>query len=205
LVVDPNGRPQFNTDENVSDGRSIQPDYTMAFLSTLTYKNFSLSFNFQTQNGGYFFSQTYAELTTPGKSLITAYNYRSPWIVPGSVLENADGTFSPNTSVFVTDPNQYWNNQGLEEFLLSASYIKLREMTLSYNLPMSILKSTPFRSIVVSAVGSNLFLWTPKENVYADPEQSLGFGIGQGSSVPGYEYAVIPSFRSYGFSLRATL
>ena len=51
----------------------------------------------------------------------------------------------------------------------------------------------------------NLLIFTPEENVYADPEQSLGFGIGQGSSVPGFEYAVIPSFRSYGLSLRLTL
>jgi hypothetical protein len=155
--------------------------------------------------GGHFYSQTRGELETPGKAHSTTYNYRSPWIVPGSVLDNGDGTFSPNTSVFVEDPNQYWNNRALFDHLLSASYIKLRNVSLSYAIPTRIMSNTPIRSLVISAIGNNLFLWTPEENVYADPEQSLGFGIGNNSSVPGFEYAVIPSFRSYGFSLRVTL
>lgn len=205
LIVDNDGRPQFDNSGNITDGRSIQPDFNMAFINNLSYKNFSLSFNFQGQMGGYFFSETYHSLETPGKAQSTTYNNRHPWIVPGSVLDNGDDTYSPNTSVFVLSSNQYWNNRGLSDYLLSASYLKLRNVSLSYEIPTRLISNTPIRSLVVSAIGSNLFLWTPKENVYADPEQSLGFGIGNTSSVPGFEYAAIPSFRSYGFSLRATL
>lgn len=206
LIVDPaTGRPQFNNDGNVSDGRSIQPDFTAGISNTLTYKGVRLSFNFQGQSGGHFYSATYAQFETPGKSWSTTYNNRQPWIVPGSVLDNGDGTYSPNTSAFVIDANQYWNNRAIEDYLLDASYIKLREVSLSYDLPSRWFDNMPIRSLNVAAIGQNLFLWTPSENVYADPEQSLGFGIGQTSSVPGFEYAVIPSTRSYGFSLRATL
>ena len=205
LVVDGDGRPQSDNSGNISDGRSIQPDFMGAFINTLSYKNLSLSFNFAGQVGGTFYSATRDELEKPGKTLSTAYNYRSPWIVPGSVLDNGDGTYSPNTSVFVVDPNQYWNNRTLTDHLLSSTYLKLRNVSLSYTIPTRIMSNTPIRSLVISAIGNNLFLWTPEENVYADPEQSLGFGIGNNSSVPGFEYAVIPSFRSYGFSLRVTL
>ena len=145
------------------------------------------------------------ELEKPGKTLSTAYNYRAPWIVPGSVLDNGDGTYSPNTSVFVIDPNQYWNNRSLTGGLMDATFLKLRSVALSYELPTRLISNTPIRSLVISAIGNNLLIFTPEENVYADPEQSLGFGIGQSSSVPGFEYAVTPSFRSYGLSLRLTL
>ena len=119
--------------------------------------------------------------------------------------DNGDGTYSPNTSVFVVDPNQYWNNRTLSGALMDASFLKLRSVSLSYEIPTRLISNTPIRSLVISAVGNNLLIFTPEENVYADPEQSLGFGIGQSSSVPGFEYAVTPSFRSYGLSLRLTL
>lgn len=206
LVVDSGtGRPQPDTGGDITDGRSIQPDFMGAFISTFTYKNISLSFNLAGQSGGYFYSATFGQLELPGKSWSTTYNYRHPWIVPGSVLDNGDGTFAPNTSVFVIDPNQYWNNRTLSDNILDASFLKLRSVTLSYEIPRNLLQNVPITSLVVSAIGNNLFLVTAKENKYADPEQALGFGIGQTSSVPGFEYASIPSFRSYGFSLRATL
>ena len=206
LVIDPsNGLPQLDNSGDITDGRTIQPDFMFAFINSFSYGRFKLSFNFQGQVGGYFYSQTYSELEAPGKTWSTTYNNRHPWIVPGSVISNGDGTYSPNTSIFVTNPNQYWNNRNYGDFLLSATYVKLRELSLSYDLPQAFLASTPITALTVSLVGSNLFLWTPEENVYSDPEQSLGFGVGQASSVPGFEYTPIPPLRSYGFSLRVTL
>ena len=205
LVVNPTtGNPQLDNTGNKSDGRTINPDFNAAILNKISYKNISLSFNFQGSKGGYFYSQTLEEITNPGKSLKTAFNGRNPWIVPGSVLANGDDTFSPNTSVFVTDPNQYWNNGTLERSILSASYIKLREVAISYDLPTQWFDSVPVSSISVSVIGRNLFLWTPSENKYADPEQALGRGQGA-LGFPGFELATIPSTRSIGFSLRATL
>ncbi len=198
------GIPQLDNTGNKRDGRSINPDFTAAFLSTLTYKNFRFSFNFQGSKGGYFYSQTLEEITNPGKSLKTTFNERNPWIVPGSVLANTDGTFSPNTSVFVVDPNQFWNNGTLERSLLPASFLKLREVSLTYDLPARWIESMPLSSLSVSAIGRDLFLWTDSENKYADPEQALGRGQGA-LGFPGFELATIPGTRSYGFSIRATL
>lgn len=205
IIVNPqNGNPQLDNSGNKRDGRSINPDFTGAFLSTLSYKNLSFSFTFQGSKGGYFYSQTLEEITNPGKSLKTAFNNRNPWIVPGSVLANADGTFTPNTSVFVVDPNQYWNNGTLERSILPASYLKLREVALTFDLPGSWFDNIPVRSVSFSAIGRDLFLWTAEENKYADPEQALGRGQGA-LGFPGFELATIPGTRSYGFSLRATL
>ena len=198
------GIPQLDNTGNKRDGRTINPDFTGAFLSQLSYKNLSLSFNFQGSKGGYFYSQTLEEITNPGKSLKTTFNERNPWIVPGSVLANEDGTFTPNTSVFVVDPNQYWNNGTLERSLLSASYLKLREVALTYDLPNKWFGNIPVSSVSISAIGRDLFMWTAEENKYADPEQALGRGQGA-LGFPGFELATIPGTRSYGFSLRATL
>jgi len=204
LIVDPStGRPIFNTEGTITDGRSIQPDFNAAFINTINYKNISLSFNIQGQYGGYFYSETRSQLEGPGKTHSSTYNMRQPWIVPGSVLETPDG-FTPNTSIFVTDPNQYWNNRTLEDHILTATYIKLREVSLSYNFPQRFFERAFVSGASVSIIGANLFIWTPKENRYSDPEQAQGFGVGS-DGFPGFELAPIPSTRSYGFAFRVTL
>lgn len=206
LVVNPvNGLLQPATSDS-TDTRNIQPDFNLGFINTFRYKNLSLSVNIQYQEGGTFHSGVFQELETPGKTRSTLYNNRQPWIVPGSVLDNGDGTYTTNTSVFIADPNQYWNNLGQQAYLLDATYIKLREVNLTYRLPSKWLEATPFSSASFSVIGRNLFLWTPEENQYSDPEQaqSQGLGTSQGG-FQGFDLGQIPSTRSYGFSLRFTL
>lgn len=201
IVVNPaNGRPQQDPSALKSDGRSTQPDWTGGITNTVSYKGFVLSFLFETSQGGTYYNGTKQWIEIAGKSRESAYNFRQPWIVPGSVLANGDGTFRPNTSVFVSDPNQYWNNRIAEMNLFDASWVKLREASISYELPTKWLSKLPFGSVTVSAIGRNLLLITPKENVYSDPELS-SFGV---DNAQGFDFRQIPSVRSFGGSIRAT-
>jgi hypothetical protein len=84
------------------------------------------------------------------------------------------------------------------EHLIDASFIKLREVSLSYRLPTTLFKTSFIKGITVGFSGRNLFLWTPDENTYSDPETS-SFGTG---NVQGYEYGTIPSLRNYGANIR---
>ena len=145
----------------------------------------------------------------------TAFNDRNDWIIPGSVTQTGTETdgltpiYSPNTVHLDMAHNgttrNYWANiQGgarNEEVLLPAGFIKLREVSIAYDLPNQLLESTPFGSAKISLIGKNLWLHTAKRNHFVDPEASA---FGSGSNVQGYEFLGIPTQASYGFNMRLT-
>ena len=128
------------------------------------------------------------------------YNNREAFVVPGSVILRPDGKYEPNTTP-VQNAENYWTSfsspRAMEQ-LIDASFIKLREISLSYRLPNTLFKTSFIKGITVGFSGRNLFLWTPDENTYSDPETS-SFGTG---NVQGYEYGTIPSLRNYGANIR---
>jgi hypothetical protein len=116
------------------------------------------------------------------------------------ISQEGDTSYVNNATV--VDNESFWSGFSLfgdtNLGLVDASFIKLREVSLGYALPKSILDKTPFGSVYVSAVGRNLWLSTP--NPYIDPEVSM-FGANDNQ---GYEYATIPSTKSWGFNLKFT-
>ena len=126
---------------------------------------------------------------------------REEGIISEGVVENADGSYRPN-DVRLSGRDYYWwrYNRGNEEVgMFDASFLKLREVKISYSLPQSMLQGTPIRTVTISAVGRNLALWT--ENPHFDPE-TLSFN--GGTIVPGVEDMATPSSRSIGFNLNVT-
>jgi hypothetical protein len=82
-----------------------------------------------------------------------------------------------------------------EDFVEDASWVRLRELTLSYQLPKFIIGYTPFGDINVAFTGRNLWLSTKYKGV--DPETSL---VGA-TSTQGIDYFNMPGVRSYIFSI----
>jgi hypothetical protein len=81
-------------------------------------------------------------------------------------------------------------------FVYDATYVKLREIALSYTFPASLLKKTFITGITLSAVASNV--WIIFKNLpYADPESGLGSG-----NLQGYSTSSLPSTRDFGFNLK---
>lgn len=116
------------------------------------------------------------------------------------VNDNGSITYAPND---VRVPaNAYHNNryrrQNETEGLYDATFIKLREARLSYQIPASVLNSKTINKLTLSLIGNNLMLWAKDFN-HGDPEL-LSFGGGQ--FVPGVEDATVPSSRSVGFSVK---
>ncbi len=180
---------------------NIQPNYLAGLSNTFTYKGLSLNVLFDAKQGGKFWSNTINTGLFTGNLQETTANDRQPFLVPGSVVRNSDGTFSPNTKL--ADPYAYWttiNNIG-ENALYDASYVKLREASLSYSLPSTLVSKLKLTGIQVSLTGRNLFLWTPASQPHLDPEVSA-FGSG---NTQGYEFYSYPSTRSMGASIRLTL
>ena len=83
--------------------------------------------------------------------------------------------------------------------LYSATYVKLREVSITYRFPKSIVNKMKLQNMSLSLLGQNLFIWT-KHNVFIDPETAF---VSRGSrNEPGYEfYSVVPRTRSLGMKL----
>ena len=100
------------------------------------------------------------------------------------------------------EARNYWSSVGGETtgitsmWIYDGSYGKLRQLTLGYSLPSSLLAKTPFKSINVSFVARNLaILWKNTPNV--DPESAYSSAAG----AQGLEYFALPTTRSWGFNL----
>ena len=179
---------------------NYNPDFMMGFQNTFTYKGISLGVLFDWRHGGVVNSRTVLIGGTSGMMDFTAEG-REEGIISEGVIENADGTFRPN-DVRLSGRDYYWwrYNRGNEEVgMFDASFLKLREVKISYSLPQTLLQGTPIRSATISAVGRNLALWT--ENPHFDPE-TISFN--GGTIVPGVEDMATPTSRSIGFNLNVT-
>ena len=95
-------------------------------------------------------------------------------------------------------PAAYWQSIGNnipEPFIYDASYVKLRDLSLTYNLPTSLLRGTPFRNVSLSVMGRNLFILY-KNTPNIDPESNYNVSNGQG-----FEYGSLPGRKRYGFNV----
>lgn len=189
---------------------SIQPDYLAGLSTTVSYKGLALNVLFDTRQGGKFYSRTIVDGYFYGTLRETAATDRQPFVVPNSVIENPDGSFSPNTTknadggVAAWDGGRlYWQQVGNigENTLFDASFVKLREASLTYSLPDRLITRTRLTGIQLALIGRNLALWTPKSQPHIDPEVS-SFGTGNNQ---GFEYFAFPTTRSFGASLKLTL
>lgn len=200
-----NGQPVINqsTGRYLETGTSdniignINPDWIGGIRNNITYKNLALSFLIDMQKGGDIFSlDMYYGLAT-GLYPETADNgVRDTGIILPGVAP--DGT--PN-NVYTTAPQYYGNNYGYRRtpdkaFVYDASYVKLREVSISYNFSKALLKKVYINNAKLSLVGTNL--WIIHKNLpYADPES----GLTSGNLSRGYSVGSLPTTRNIGVNL----
>lgn len=204
IIVDPtSGLPQNGEYARVG---SMNNKYQMGFSNTLTYKGVSLSFDIDVRHGGLMYSRTKSVEYFTGNAMQTAYNDRNPWIIPNSVLATTDANgntaYVENTIPLVSKTiYSYWNNGGSDMdagFLVSKSYVKLRQVVLSWDLPRKWLSRTFLTGVRLSVYGNNLLMWTPASNTFIDPEAS-SFGNDLEGNYG--EYSSNPTSRRFGFNV----
>ena len=166
-VVDGTGNPQPTANEEFLD-EDINEKFRMGLTNTFTYKGLSLSGTFDLRYGGSIFSYTKDYMHWVGSGPETVYNDRNPFIVPNSVVDNGDGTYTENTTpVDPTAFHTFYSNGGFkydDYAVIDRSYLKLRNVSLAYELPKSLTNRLNVNSIRASVTASNLLLWTPVEN-----------------------------------------
>lgn len=174
------------------------PDYLAGITNTFNYKGLVLSFLFDTQQGGDIVS--FSAATYRGRGLLKeqGVDREQPRILPG-VIQQADGSFKPNN--IQVSSQTYWQSFGTQTdvSVFDATTYRLREMSLGYTIPKSMLGRLPFGNITFSLIGRNLFYWAP--NCPIDPEVNTAGA----SNIRGLELQSAPNSRSYGFNLRFTL
>lgn len=197
-IVDDAGAPKYTTSDEVI--ANTQPDWLGGLNSTVEFKGFRLGFLFDARQGSTIFSLTKFATEFNGTSLSSVTNDRVPFVIPNSVVENDDGTFSENTTaipvdVFVDDGNYSRN-------VIDGSFVKLREVTLGYSIPSSITNSLKLRNASIQLFVKNPKFWLPDANVYGDPE--VNNPTGTATNVTGVESTQTPPSRSYGFNINLT-
>lgn len=195
VIVDPSTGLPLSTPTAVYLG-SYNPKYQASWGMNAAYKGFSFSILFDTKQGNKFFSRT-ADITDfVGVSAASAEADRLGAVWANSVTDDGTGKLVPNTTKYY--PEEYWTNKPDGQNVFDASYIRLREASLTYRIPRSVLNRTPFGDLTVGLFGNNLALWA--KNRYADPEVNSG---GAGNE-QGFDFTAQPSLRNFGLNVRVT-
>ena len=198
-VVDGNGLPVADPNQHYLG--SINPDYILGVGTTLTIGAFALSANGDYRSGGVMYSYTARLNYFVGNAWNSAYNDREPFIVPNSVVDNGDGTYSENINpVSRADVFTYWGSilAAEENHVVDRSYFKLRNVSLTYNIPTKVSDIVKVNNASLTVFGRNLALWTPEENNFVDPEGST-YGTGLAGQLG--EFGGLPTSASYGVAL----
>jgi len=198
VVSASDGMPEL-TDQAVYLG-SYLPKWQASWGANMSFKGFTFGILFDTKQGNKFYSRTKALMDFVGTAPETVAGGRDPRVWANSVIETEPGKYTENTSL-TYDPQDWFTNKipdGLH--VVDGSYIRLRELSLSYRLPRHLLNRTPFGDASIGIFGNNLALWTAKENVYADPEVNSGGATNE----QGFDFTAQPSLRNYGVNLRVT-
>ena len=198
FVVDGDGN--YIEDPTLTIIGDVNPDFQLTGMTSLAYKGFSFRMQWDYSKGGDMFAMTPLILLSRGLTKDTDFDRDLPYILPGV---KQDGT--PN-DIQITATGAFFRNklQGPDEFgVWDATVIRLREMSLSYALPESVLRKTPFGGISFTLSGQNLWYSAPNFPKYSnfDPETT---SLGVSGVSRGFELLTGPSSRRMGASLRVT-
>lgn len=172
---------------------STLPDYNMGLRNTFRYKDLSLSVLFDMQKGGKYFSTTHMWGMYSGMLEETGFGgNREAGVILEGVLE--DG--SQNDIRITANEFGGMHYGGVDALnVFDASYIKLRDVTLSYDLPKQLVGNL-LEGVRISAFGRNLLAWN-LDWKGMDPENT-SYGSG---NIQGLEGGSLPSTRQFGVNV----
>ncbi|WP_310393256.1 SusC/RagA family TonB-linked outer membrane protein [Hymenobacter sp.] len=188
------------------------PQFLMGFINQFTYKGLNLNVLVDYRKGGDLYSTTLQSYL--GRGVTKDTEDRNRLVVINGVqgdpatrqaLTNADGGTIPNNTAISL--NDYYFSSGAaglgsfdEQGIYDATTVRLREVSLGYDLPKALLAKTPFGVVNISISGRNLYWYSPNipKHTNFDPETST-FGS---SNQQGFEYTNAPNSRRYGVNMR---
>ncbi|MFC3758778.1 SusC/RagA family TonB-linked outer membrane protein [Chryseobacterium tructae] len=176
------------------------PKWRAGLQNEFRYKNITVSFSFDGQYKGIAYSHSHHKMSEQGKLTHTLVGRDNPGglIVGQGVVQNPDGTFSPNTKGIpvATYYGDYYRRANVETNSFDTSFLKLRDARISYSFPKSIVEPLKVTDITLAVFGRNLWMWT-KFPLF-DPEAAT---LDDSTITPGIEMGQMPQARTIGFQV----
>lgn len=192
--IEPDGTPIPQVGERKILGFGVSPT-SIGLSNNFRYKNFNMSVLLEGKYGGQMYSGTNATAKSVGahKATIDADGRENGFTVSGV---DADGN-SFTTTIAPERIEDYWGRtfEIAEESIYDSDYLRLRQLSIGYTLPRTVLENTFIKSASISLIGRNLFfLHNSIENV--DPES--GYNV---SNSQGLEWFGMPIPRTIGMNV----
>lgn len=211
IIVGANGVPLFNI--NVDQG-TVLPKFTGGFYNNFSYKGFDLAFSIDFQKDGKFFSSTRMFNTGTGLSAETVgvndkgfdwREYPGSYTLAGGNVGNG-GIKVPNAVFANGTPNNRYisarayfygaQQNDASNFIINASYIKLRDVRLGYTFSKRLLGTLPVKSLNLGVTVNNAWLIAgPSKKYGIDPSELETYWTEGGQ---------LGSVRNFGLNLRAS-
>ncbi len=169
-------------EDKIKCGNSL-PDLTGGIQSELTYKNFTFSTLFSYSLGGKIYNSDKVSLQSQGPS-------GTGWSVDMLDRWTPENKYT-DVPRLTTSPKSSWTNSS-SRFLVDRSYLRLKNITLSYNVPQSLLKSISMKNATLFFQAENLFTLAKQQGL--DPEQTY-----DGTTY--YRYPAMKTI-SFGFNVK---
>ncbi|MDO9257481.1 MAG: SusC/RagA family TonB-linked outer membrane protein [Bacteroidales bacterium] len=203
----PDGFPWTNNTSTVPLGK-VSPDWIMNIFNTFAYKGFSLTALVDIKSGGYVNNGTRFNLNYYGQTVETL-DRTTPTVFEGvyghlDASGNVVSTGVTNTTEVIKDQtwyrgeNSFTSGGAATQAVEDASWVKLREVSLSYTFMKPILAKLKMQGLELYATGTNLIVSSPYKG--GDPETSV-YGATNGQ---GFDYFASPGSKSYVFGVKVS-
>ncbi|SKA41822.1 TonB-linked outer membrane protein, SusC/RagA family [Chitinophaga eiseniae] len=194
---------------------NYNPDFMVGFNNNFHYKNLTVNFLIDWRQGGSYYSYVAKSLIQDGRTTNTLYGRdaahggltwtdangvkRDDGMLMEGVIDKGNGTYKPNDVIIAAADyydNKYWKYYENETY--SATYVKLKEVSVTYAFGRNVMRRIPFLSnLSLSLIGNNLYTWTAANNGY-DPEITMSLS---NQRYQGVGHWTLPGTRSYGAKL----
>ncbi|WP_448789931.1 SusC/RagA family TonB-linked outer membrane protein [Bacteroides graminisolvens] len=221
VILDSNGMPTTDGKATYEIGNR-EPSVLGGWNNSLTWRNWSFSMLWEFRFGGHVYNGTQYAMTTAGISKLT--ESRDALAITGVVEDGKDAnnntvykdatfTFeSGKTYMYngketsgATIINNYYSDYYAREsanFMTKVNALRLRTLSLSYNVPRSVLAKTGvIKRCMFTATANNLLLFT---NYNGDPEVAAAGSGSVGSSSVGIDYCGVPVTAGFSFGVNLT-
>ncbi len=192
------GMPRVDFDARQKVGNAF-PDFIASIGNYLSYKNISFNFLLEWKEGGDLYDSGRRNSIRNG--ILGLTEFRNETTILEGVMDDGSGGFIPNTQEVLIDQDYYRSstryNRASEILIQDASWVKLRNIGLTYNITGTILEKLHMDTFAISASAQNLLLWTPFEGF--DPE---GSQFSSGSNRYGFTGFSTPISESYSFGIK---
>jgi TonB-linked SusC/RagA family outer membrane protein len=199
-IVLPTG--DYETDAKLVELGDPNPRWNASWINTFRYKGFFVNAMWEYRHKGVIYSNTVTATLARGVTKDPVVDRELTFILPG-VKRTPDG-FVPN-DIQVTASNYFFNQYhtgASESNVFDGSVIRLREVSLGYDIPRNLVSKTPFKRASIALSATNLWFKALNfpPNMNFDPDV-LGTGVGNGL---GFDFVTGPSSRRFGGTVNLT-